>query len=88
MNANTRRQGHGWSTSALWLYLNTPSLHDALLSDGTALCQNKSEEKKVRNQIIAGRWRPPNLAFSKTQQEENGNAWIVLFLYENVDAYD
>lgn len=88
MNANTRRQGHGWSTSALWLCLNTPSLHDALLSDGTALCQNKSEEKKVRNQIIAGRWRPPNLAFSKTLQEENGNAWIVLFLYENVDAYD
>lgn len=30
--------------------------------------------KKVRNQIIAGRWRPLSLACSKTPREENGKA--------------
>ncbi|XP_055720625.1 neuronal PAS domain-containing protein 3-like isoform X6 [Salvelinus fontinalis] len=71
MNANTRRRGHGWSTSALQLCLNIPRLHEALLSGITALCQNKSEEKKSKKSNNCRKMAPtkPSIQQDPTRRE-------------------
>ncbi|KAM9569781.1 neuronal PAS domain-containing protein 3-like isoform 2-T2 [Salvelinus alpinus] len=73
MNANTRRRGHGWSTSALQLCLNIPRLHEALLSGVTALCQNKSEEKKSKKSNNCRKMAPtkPSIQQDPTRRERD-----------------
>ncbi|XP_055720622.1 neuronal PAS domain-containing protein 3-like isoform X4 [Salvelinus fontinalis] len=87
MNANTRRRGHGWSTSALQLCLNIPRLHEALLSGITALCQNKSEEKKSKKSNNCRKMAPtkPSIQQDPTRREREIKTLHPFCLEETVE---